>query len=389
MNSDVNNIYPNIDNTPNIQNVENQENIGEAPQYMPPPITIPQYSVPQYSVPQYTVPQYQEPQENLINNYPTFRTVNNNSNENPETIVQQQEPNYQNQNQNQNQVKNNIIRYPNSLELFSFFTWILYMSCRWDIYRRSVGINNELYRPILYNRSFVQLISLIISFLGFLVYLTNIIYKKNENLYQALFNQFAKYHCVAFILFSGLAFTIERQVMELNMNNMSHVSDSFSFKAFSAFYMIFSLTTLCCIIFVYVCTNMACDWYIVMTIKKGIYSIIIAETVQYFFDSIFMARLANIAGDDSAFVTLNKTGGIIFCILVFALVCTFAIIKKDIIMIFINFLMYCGMIFNFYTKAGTQLYGSGIPVVCIIVLVCQFVIMTVMIIKFKEQLIES
>ena len=54
----------------------------------------------------------------------------------------------------------------------------------------------------------------------------------------------------------------------------------------------------------------------------------------------------------------------------------------------INFLMYCGMIFNFYTSEYVKI-AKGIPVVCIIVVVCQFVIMAIMVIKFKEQLIES
>jgi hypothetical protein len=261
------------------------------------------------------------------------------------------------------------------------------LSSKWDIYRRSTTVTNELYRPTLYNRSFVQLVTLIISVLGFLVYLKHIVYKKNENLYQALFNQYAKYHTFAFLLYSALAFTIEKQIMELR--NMKNVSDSFNFKAFSAFYMIFSLLTLFCIIFVYMCTDMVCDWYIVMSIKKGIYSVIIAETTQYFIESIFFARFASIVDSDSSSdLDLYKTGGVFFCILIFAIVCVFSILKKDIIMMLINFLMYCGMIFNFYNSEYVKV-ANGIPVVCIIVVVCQFVIMAIMVIKFKEQLIES
>lgn len=381
MNTDENNIQPNIDNTQNIENTANQENINAVPEYTQPQISIPQYSVPQYSVPQYTVPQYQEPQQNAIDNMQTYQPPTYPSFK-PEPIVQQQDAN------NQVQVRNNG-GCPNSWELFSFFTWILFLSSKWDIYRRSTEINAELYRPILYNRSFVQLINLIISILGFLVYLKNIVYKKNENLYQALFNQYAKYHTFAFLLYSALAFTTERQV--LGLRSFSGVSDSFNFKAFSAFYMIFSLLTLLCIIFVYFCTDMVCDWYIVMSIKKGIYSVIIAETTQHFIESIFFARYASIYETDrgSGMDSLYKTGGVFFCILVFAIVCFFSILKKDIIMMLVNFLMYCGMIFNFYTYGSVKEFGKGIPIVCIIVLVCQFVIMAIMIIKFKEQLIES
>ena len=384
MKPDENNIYPNIGNAQNIENTADQINTQ-------PPISIPQYSVPQYSVPQYTVPQYQEPQQNSIDNMQTYQPPNYQS-LNMEPISQQQNINNQNQVLNngecQNSLDRNIVRSPNSLELFSFFTWILFMSSKWDIYRRSTEIKSEYYRPTLYNISFVQLVNLIISILGFLVYLKHIVYKKNENLYQAIFNQHAKYHTIAFILYSALAFTTERQVLELDLRN---ASDSFSFEAFSAFYMIFSLLTLFFITFVYICTDMACDWYIVMSIKKGIYSVIIAETTQSFIESIFFARLASIYKNatESNMLSLYKTGGVFFCILIFAIVCTFALLKKDIIMMLVNFLMYWGMIFNFYTYGSISAYGAGIPVVCIIVLVCQFLIMVIMIIKFKEQLFES
>ena len=355
------------------------ENNNNEPQY-----SIPQYSVPQYSVPQYSVPQYQEaPQNIIINNIQAYQQPTYPSNI-PQPIVQQQNENLV---QNQVQVQKEAGGGPNSWELFSFLSWILFIAAKWDLYRRAAEGNMASDNPITYNRSFVYFVNLIISFLGFLVYIKNIVYKKNENLYQALFNQYAKYHTFAFLLYSALAFTIEKQVMELR--NMKNVSDSFNFKAFSAFYMIFSLLTLFCIIFVYMCTDMVCDWYIVMSIKKGIYSVIIAETTQYFIESIFFARFASIVDSDSSSdLDLYKTGGVFFCILIFAIVCVFSILKKDIIMMLINFLMYCGMIFNFYTSEYVKV-ANGIPVVCIIVVVCQFVIMAIMVIKFKEQLIES
>ena len=369
----------NIGNVENSLNQENVENINAIPQY-PDLTSVPQYSIPQYSVPQYTVPQYQEPEQNSINNYQPYQPPFYQGN-NEVQIVPQPDLNAQ------NQVKNSVGGCPNSWELFSFFSWILLMSSKWDMFRRSAEISREIYRPILYNRSFVQYISLIITILGFLVYLKNIVYKKNENLYQALFNQYSKFHCFAFLFYSALTFVGERQVMGMNSENSS---DSFDFKAFSAFYMIFSILTLCSIIFVYFCTDMVCDWYIVMSIKKGIYSVIIAEAVQYFFDSIFFARKASISDSSTADPTsLYKVGGVFFCILVFGIVCTLAILKKDIIMILINFLMYCGMVFNFYTMASVKEFGAGTPVVCIIVLVLQVVVMCFMIIKFKEQLIES
>jgi len=158
------------------------ENNNNEPQY-----SIPQYSVPQYSVPQYSVPQYQEaPQNIIINNIQAYQQPTYPSNI-PQPIVQQQNANLV---QNQVQIQKEAGGGPNSWELFSFLSWILFIAAKWDLYRRAAEGNMESGNPITYNRSFVYFVNLIISVLGFLVYIKNIVYKKNENLYQALFGHF-------------------------------------------------------------------------------------------------------------------------------------------------------------------------------------------------------
>ena len=352
------------------------ENNNNEPQY-----SIPQYSVPQYSVPQYSVPQYQEaPQNIIINNIQAYQQPTYPSNI-PQPIVQQQNANLV---QNQVQIQKEAGGGPNSWELFSFLSWILFIAAKWDLYRRAAEGNMESGNPITYNRSFVYFVNLIISVLGFLVYIKNIVYKKNENLYQALFGQFSKYHCISFVCYSALAFTLERGIL----NATSRISDSYNQQAFVAFYMIFSIFTLGSIMFVYYCTDMNCDWYIIMTIKKGVYSVIIAETTHNFFESIFYTRFVNIS-KNTQLVSLYQTGGIFFCILIFAIVCGFAIFKKDIILVALNFLIYCGITFKFFISGLNEDIGDGIGIICCIILVAQIGIMAFMIIKFQEQLLES
>ena len=96
------------------------ENNNNEPQY-----SIPQYSVPQYSVPQYSVPQYQEaPQNIIINNIQAYQQPTYPSNI-PQPIVQQQNANLV---QNQVQIQKEAGGGPNSWELFSFLSWILFFS---------------------------------------------------------------------------------------------------------------------------------------------------------------------------------------------------------------------------------------------------------------------
>ena len=71
------------------------------------------------------------------------------------------------------------------------------MSAKWDYFMKTNFLGyqdneqtNERYRPILPNSSFIQLISLIVTILGFLVYVKNIIYTRNNNFYYGLFGTF-------------------------------------------------------------------------------------------------------------------------------------------------------------------------------------------------------
>lgn len=135
------------------------------------------YSVPEYNIPQGDINNqgmnqqpYIPPQNYNYNNISNY-SENNNISQNTSQI-------------SSNNVKNTS--NPMIWEIISFLSWLLFISAKWDNYVKSSSIEIILYYPVLYNRSMVQLFTLIISALGFLIYLKYIIYSKDNNLYQGL-----------------------------------------------------------------------------------------------------------------------------------------------------------------------------------------------------------
>lgn len=327
------------------------------------------YSIHQYAAPQYSVPQGQEPQ--IPQGIPNYTPVNQEVNIPPPI----------------NNVGNKSGGGPTVLEILSCISWFLYISAKWDNYMNAPI--NGIFTPLSYNKYFIELITLTISVLGFLIYLKNIIYTRDEKLYQGLFGDQSKFHIIPFIAYSLISMILNQSADTVFASKQE---GSYDPKALNTFYMIFSIISLASIIFVYIKTEMDCEWYVVMTIKKGIYSFIIVESLYHFLESIFALRFHNVTDDGDALVTLEKTGGVFFVILQSAIVAAFALFYKNIIMIILNFLMYFTMILNSYTYRksveGKNMFGDAVAVIDIIMLIANFIIMIIMIVRFKEELLE-
>ena len=374
-----------------------------------------------------------------------------NINDIPQNYIPTNIPNYSpinsgtmNQNQitntNTNQINNNSSNLSNAkananaIEIISFFSWILLISCKWDSFKKS-GIynlkrmNGVKYRPLLYDTGFQDFIAIIICSLAFIIYVVNLLYKKNSKLYQSLFGQWSKYHFIPLILYSTMIMMVESapneyyKVIELldlsniiSINNKKYrnleqeISDSFSEKAFFAFFLIFGIFSLIAFIFIYLKTEMNCDWYAILTIKKGTYSVLIMEIWILIFDCIFRLRYIDahnyeITEKDNEDIlndkfthpeeALFKTGGIMFSLIIGLGAFIFAFVFKDIIILFINFVVYLGMILCFFGNQAydeiikDELNGNADGIIQIIIAVIDIILILFMVLFYKEKLIQS
>jgi len=387
--------------------------------------------------------QQYEPQENELNIPPSYL-----QSDNPPTY----NPNYTQINSDikpQNQITNTNVNSggessANPIEIISFLSWILLISCKWNAFNKSRSYNLRKlrgegnYRPLLYDTGFQDFITIIICSLAFIIYVVNIIYKKNLKIYQSLFGQWSKYHFVPLILYSIMVMMTESASSELyksiefeslsflsnnspfglkgsktNIRSLADASDAFNPKPFFAFYLIFGIFSLAALIFIYMKTEMNCDWYAILTIKKGAFSALIMEVWILIFESIFRLRYIDAAnyGEDISSLTpedmedilngsypmsnLYKTGGVMFSLIIGIGAFLFGFIFKDIIILFLNFIIYLGMILCFY---GNQAYGEELKkllngdadgIIQIIIAVIDLVLILFMILFYKEKLIQS
>ena len=288
-------------------------------------------------------------------------------------------------------------------EIFSFLSWFLFIGAKWDNFIFYHNYQNY-YHPLLFNKNLLEFFTLIISLLGFLIYIKNIIYSKKESLYRGLFDDISRYHFVPFILYASLKIAHEsfrRGLQTIQISRIISVSpspndgyDAFSIKAFYSFIMIFNILILASIIYVYYNTTMKCEWYITLTIKKGIYSILIMESWFGIFETIFFLRYYDCRNDAEKLLDLYKTGGIIFILFLGIGALAFAFFNKDIMILFVNFFIYLGMTIRFFGGEDPNeqekdiINGNADGIIEVIMLVLNVVSIAFMIIIFKEKLVE-
>ena len=123
---------------------------------------------------------------------------------------------------------------------------------------------------IMASNFFPQRTFLIISLIGFLIYLIFTIYQEDKNFNSGLFNNFAKFHFLPLFLVSSLY-----MVSEAFNNQVLAKDQKENFLISFVINCVFSVFGLVLLIIIYVKTKLNCQWYIIFFIKKGVYSSLI------------------------------------------------------------------------------------------------------------------
>ena len=147
--------------------------------------------------------------------------------------------------------------------------------------------------------------------------------------------------------------------------------------------MIIVIIGLCSMIFIYIKTNLAGDWMIA-TIKKGAYSFLIALEWYYFWYDIVNLRI----NDEAYHKDTIKVCGILFSIIIGLGALVFAFFFKDVVVAFVHFLFYLGMLIFFFMinadwRGNYNKYADGIIDIIMAVLLLAEVIF--LIVKYKTE----
>ena len=245
--------------------------------------------------------------------------------------------------------------------IISILSWILLLFTAWNSYNQNSAFwdsfHSKYYSYIylssfLMNMPLLKIFVLIISLCGFVVYIIFTTYKKNLNLYNDMLSSWSKFHFIPLLFISALF------ILGSNIRNYDDDIDGYKYiKMLLIFDIIFTIIALISLIIIYIKTTLNCDWYIVMAIKKGAYSTFIVLLWYNFFYTIICLRTVdcitdNLKDTDSEYtnnlISLYKVTGILFPILFALGVFIFSLLFKDLMALFVNFLIFIGMVISFF-----------------------------------------
>ena len=267
-------------------------------------------------------------------------------------------------NEQLNQQSNNRGNGSESLgwHIISILSWILLLFTAWNSYNQNSAFwdsfHSKYYSYIclssfLMNMPLLKIFVLIISLCGFVVYIIFTTYKKNLNLYNDMLSSWSKFHFIPLLFISALF------ILGSNIRNYDDDIDGYKYiKMLLIFDIIFTIIALISLIIIYIKTTLNCDWYIVMAIKKGTYSTFIVLLWYNFFYTIICLRTVDCfiiyrqnkkhSEFEDNLISLYKVTGILFSILFSLGVFIFSLLFKDLMALFVNFLIYIGMVISFF-----------------------------------------
>ena len=291
--------------------------------------------------------------------------------------------------------------------ILSIISWILFAISMWVSYFYEVfiwspyqslyfGYMSSSYFPIEIKLGFpyLYIYFFLISVIGFSVYLVFTTCKKNHGLYDGMLGNISKFHCIPLLLISAL-YIISRSSEFLLDDDMK------SFRTLIIFDLIFTIIALICLIGIYIKTELNTEWYIVLSIKKGVFSSFIILLLYNFFHIIPSFRAINgylkyEEGDYNQRDKVRKSMkacGIAFSILLGPLCLVFSFIFKDLAATFTTFLLYLGMVITFFTKNKSQReyrkkYYNGVTdgVFDIIYMLLSLVLIAFLVLKYRSNL---
>ena len=283
--------------------------------------------------------------------------------------------------------------------LFALSMWVSYYNgnCIWypyqslfNSYSRNYGylpieISNQL--PYLYTYFFL------ISIIGFAIYVIFTIYKKNKGLYEGMLGNLSKFHFIPLLLISAL------YIISTSCNYIGYSSrDDHYYKSYRTnitFDLIFTIFALGSLIVIYFKTELNCDWYIVLSIKKGVYSSFIILLLYNFFHIIISFKGINYLLDENTKLEdvrkFLRGTGIAFTILFGIISLVFSFLFKDLMAAFTTFLIYLGMVMTFFNRTDSQkkrrkeeFNGYADGVFHIIFMLLSLACIAILILKFRQ-----
>ena len=261
----------------------------------------------------------------------------------------------------------------------------------WTIHRfefRSFGS----YYPIQMQSAMLYIVfilTMIIALAGFIIYMIKSTCKKDNNVFEGMMGNWARFHFCPLLCVSALFIIGECSDNPVPKLNSHHRRD----MLVSGF--VFTIIGLVTLIFIYIMTDLNTEWYFVLTLKKGTYSCLIVLLWYHFCYSIYPLRVLH-ASETQNINTNNWDNG---CGIAFSIIfgigsLIFAFFFKDLVVAGMNCLVYIGLTAYYFqlhkdirkTK-GANKNGDG--AVDIIMMVASVALIVFLILTKKDDCLKS
>ena len=290
--------------------------------------------------------------------------------------------------------------------ILSVLSWLLFIitgwiSLRWldyDPYNTVWTIHRYEFRPqgpyipiqmqsaMLY---IVFILTMIIALAGFIIYMIKSTCKKDNNVFEGMMGNWARFHFCPLLCVSAL-FIIGECIDNPAPKGNSHHGKDMRVSGF-----VFTIIGLVTLIFIYIMTDLNTEWYIVLTLKKGTYSCLIVLLWYHFCYSIYPLREIHASETQNINTNNWQNGcGIAFSIIFGIGSLIFAFFFKDLVVAGMNCLVYIGLTAYYFQlhkdirkSKGANKNGDG--AVDIIMMVASVALIVFLILTKKEDCLKS
>ena len=230
------------------------------------------------------------------------------------------------------------------------------------------------------------ILTLIVITCGCVIFFVKTIFKKDDEVINGMMGQFSKFHF--FPLLCASALFIIGECVDNDLDDADHEKKMYISG------LVFSLIGLASFIFIYIMTDLNTkDWWVLLLLKKGVFSCLIVLMWHCFCYSIFWVHYYDNPNDDKL-LDWQKGCGLAFSIIFGVGSLAFSFVFKDIVACGMNLLIYIGLTVAYFriSKEDRKLKEfnkNGDGIVDIIMLVLSVAMAVLLMIKYREECLKS
>ena len=232
------------------------------------------------------------------------------------------------------------------------------------------------------------ILTLIVITCGCVIFFVKTIFKKDDEVINGMMGQFSKFHF--FPLLCASALFIIGECVDNDLDDADHEKKMYISG------LVFSLIGLASFIFIYIMTDLNTkDWWVLLLLKKGVFSCLIVLMWHCFCYSIYYVHDSDNPDEDSEKSNDWRKGcGLAFSIIFGVGSLAFSFVFKDIVACGMNLLIYIGLTVAYFRvpkedRKLKEYNKNGDGIVDIIMLVLSVAMAVLLMIKYREECLKS